>query len=1129
MGYFNKAMLVASAALCFNLSTFAQDISLKISDVTVKEAMEQLKNASGYSFVFSSNDINTKQRVSVSAEDATIEEVVKQILKGQTGIDYEIQGKKIILKKKSSSSTSQQKSGKVTGRVLDAKGEPIIGATIMEKGTSNGTITDFDGNFILEVSDGASIEISYIGYQTQLLSADINKLMSVTLKEDTKVLEEVVVVGYGTQKKVNLTGSVASVSTDEIKDRVQSNVLAAVQGTVPGVTIISRPGSTPSINFRGRGNLGSSSPLYVIDGAVADATIFSNLDPNSIESISFLKDAASSAIYGSRAAYGVVLVKTKGGKQEKMNVSYSGYAGMKMPTYLPDVLDSWDYASLLNEAMYNNNPNGGKNQAYTDEEIAKFRDGSDPDFYPNTKWADLVLDKQILTTQHSLNFSGGSEKVRYFAGLGYLFDDNFTPGVSNDRYNFNVNVQSDVTNWLTLRTDVKYIRNSSKTENGTPWYGNFVMVPSIMVAKQSNGEWGSIAGGKIATQTFINSNPLRALSYNNWNKSYTENTLYNVGFDLKPIKDLVISGQLDYKRYEYKNKGYTAKHEGVKDFRTGQEIAGTASTEPNSMSMDWSSNSNLMTTLTAKYDFNIGKHSLNLLAGTSYEHYQYERLYEKRTEFQSDEFQDITLGGVISNANWGPSMQEYKMLSYFGRVNYSFKDRYLLEGNIRADASSRFHKDHRWGVFPSFSAGWRLSEEEFMKSINWINNLKIRASWGTLGNINNVGNYDYFQLMSQGGDYNFGTTPVKGMMEAQIANEKLSWEKVALTDIGIDMDLFDNKLSITADYYVKNTSDILLGYNVPRETGIWTTPKMNLASVRNTGFEMSLTHRNTIGDFSYSVSANISTNKNEITDLATSDNMIQNGGDLIRYILKEGESIGSFYGLKTDGLYTQEEIDRGEFYLYGRKPKAGDIKYVPQSERKFYNQLTQEQIERGDVGEASINDSDRTIIGCDVPSFTYGLNVNLQYKNFELSLFGQGVGGTKVAFESEQVFAFMLNSNPRKYHLKRWSEENPDPNAVVPRLYGGTSNDEYNKHFSEYQLFDADYFRLKTITLGYMLPKKLVNNWGLQALKFFVTGENLLTLRADHDMKDFDPEAASSRGVGAFGTKSIALGVNVSF
>ena len=335
-----------------------------------------------------------------------------------------------------------QQTATCTGIVKDASGEPIIGASVVVTGTTNGTITDLDGKFLLsDVKAGTSLTVSYIGFATQSVKWNGTSL-TVTLKEDNKVLDEVVVVGYGTQKKVNLTGSVASVSTDEIKDRVQSNVLSAVQGTVPGVTVISRPGSTPSINFRGRGNLGASEPLYVIDGAIADATFFSNLDPNSIESISFLKDAASSAIYGSRAAYGVVLVKTKGGKKEKMNVSYSGYVGMKTPTYLPDVLESYEYADLLNEAMYNNNPSGGTNQAYTPEEITKFRDGSDPDHYPNTNWADLVLDKQVLTTQHSLNFSGGSEKVRYFAGVGYLYNDNFVPGVSDNRYNFNVNVQS---------------------------------------------------------------------------------------------------------------------------------------------------------------------------------------------------------------------------------------------------------------------------------------------------------------------------------------------------------------------------------------------------------------------------------------------------------------------------------------------------------------------------------------------------------------------------------------------------------------------------------------------------------------------------------------------------------------
>lgn len=523
-----------------------------------------------------------------------------------------------------------------------------------------------------------------------------------------------------------------------------------------------------------------------------------------------------------------------------------------------------------------------------------------------------------------------------------------------------------------------------------------------------------------------------------------------------------------------------------------------------------------MTTLTAKYDLKLGQHAVNFLVGTSYEHYKSERLYSKRTDFVSDGLEDIEQGNNISkDLPDGRGIVESKMLSYFGRINYSYKDRYLFEANLRADASSRFHKDNRWGWFPSFSAGWRISEESFMKPIAWLNNLKLRASYGTLGNINNVGYYDYFELLSSNANYNFNDEPVKGVLEAQITNKTLGWETVALADFGLDVDLFDNKLSVTADYYIKNTKDILLGYNVPAETGIWTKPVMNLAKVRNTGFELAATYRNKIGDLSYSVSGNIATNNNEIVTLAGSDNMIQNGGDVVRYILKEGEAIGSYYGLETDGLYTQEEIDAGHYYKYGRKPNAGDIKYVPQ----------RENVEWGD----DITDDDRTIIGKDVPDFTYGININLQWKNFELSAFGQGVSGTSVAFESEQVFAFMLNSNPRKYHLSRWNEDNPNPNAACPRLYGGNYYDEYNKHFSDYQLFDADYFRIKTISLGYMVPKDAVTRWGLSSLKFFLTGENLFTFRADKDMKDFDPESSTGRGISAFGAKSVAFGVNVSF
>ena len=1109
-----------------------QTFTFHLKNVSIKTVLQTIEKQSEFIFMYRSDLLDTSKKVSIDADRQSVSQILDQVLEG-TSVTYEIKDRQIVLKKveKEFISPEQTKKEKVTGKVTDQNGDPIVGATVKEINTSNGTITDLNGIFVFEVFTGKPIEVSYIGYKSQQLNVKVGEPLTVVMREDAKILDEVVVVGYGTQKKVNLTGAVSSVSASDIENRVQSDVLSAVQGTVPGVMVISRPGNNPEINFRGRGNLGTSEPLYVIDGAIADATFFSNLDPNTIESISFLKDAASSAIYGSRAAYGVVLVKTKDGKKEKMNVSYSGYVGVKMPTYLPDVLDSYEYAELLNEAMYNNNPLGSKNQAYTDEEIQKFRNGTDPDFYPNTNWVDLVLDKQVLTTQHSLNFSGGSEKVRYFAGIGYLFNDDFVPGVSDDRYNFNVNVQSDLTNWLTLRTDVKYIRNSSDTENGVPWFGDFVRVPSIMVAKQSNGEWGSIAGGKTATQTFINNNPLRALSYNDWSHSITENSMYNLGFDLKPVKGLIISGQLDYKRYEYKNKSYTANHEAVKDFQTGVDIPGTENTSPNSMSMHWISTDNLMTTLTAKYDLNINQHILSLLGGSSFEHYNYQRLYQQRTDFPIDGLEDIEVGNEISKSvPDGSSIVESKMLSYFARINYSFMDRYLFEANFRSDASSQFHANHRWGVFPSFSVGWRMSEEDFLKSITWIDNLKIRGSYGTLGNINNVGYYDYFQLMSVGADYNFVDTAVKGILEAQIANESLTWETVALTDIGLDADLFNNKLSFTADYYIKNTKDILLGYNVSRETGIWTTPSMNLAKVRNKGFEFSITHRNTIGDFSYAIMANFATNKNKIIDMGDSDNMIQDGGDNIRYILKEGEAVGSYFGLKTDGLYTQEEIDNGEFYVYGRKPNAGDIKYVTQrKDVKQYKDLTEEQKVNNDWGEASITDDDRTIIGKDVPTLTYGVNLNLQYKNFEFTVFGQGTGGTDVAFESEQVFAFMENSNPRKFHLKRWQEANPNSFAPVPRLYGATSNDEYNKHFSDYELFDADYFRIKSMSLGYMIPHNIISKWGLSSLKVFLTGENLFTIRADKEMKDFDPESPSGRGLSAYGTKSVAFGINLSF
>ena len=904
---FCALMACATCSIPANAFTQATFISLSKSNVSMHSVMEEIEKLSDYTFFYNDNQIKLDKKISVNAKNASIEQVLNQMFK-DSGYTYKIVNNQILISTVKAVNViehQQQKSRTITGCVKDVNGEPIIGASVVEKGVAtNGTVTDFEGNYTLTISSD-ELQISYIGYLPQVVKVHSGtSFYNVTLKEDTKTLDEVVVIGYGTQKKVNLTGSVASVSSSEIKDRVQTNVLSAVQGTVPGVTVISRPGSTPSINFRGRGNLGTSEPLYVIDGAIADAAFFQSLNPNSIESISFLKDASSSAIYGSRAAYGVVLVTTKNGEKGKMNVSYSGLVGMKTPTYLPKTVDSWEYASMLNEGMYNRNAANGKYQAYSQEEIDKFRNGTDLDYYPNTNWADLVLDKHVLTTQHSVSFSGGSDKVRYFMNLGYMYDDkpNFMSGQDKTRYTLDTNIASDITKWFTVKGSIKYIRNVSDTEHGQPWMGNFLLVPSIMVAQQSNGEWGSIAGGKQATQSFITGNPLRALSNKNWSKSKTEETMYDLGFDIKPVKGLVISGQGVFRGQEYKGKSYTALQDEVKTFETGTPIGGTG-TYTNSMSMNWSSVTRMLYTGTIKYDWSNSIHNITALAGTSYEHYKYEALSAGRKNFPSDALEDLNggsnAGKDLSN---GGGMTEYKILSYFGRINYSLMDRYLLEANIRADASSRFYKDNRWGYFPSFSAGWRISQEEFMKNISWINNLKIRASWGTLGNINNVGNYDYFQNYNLGSDYNFNDEAVKGILESKPANLGLGWETVALTDFGVDIDLFDNKLSIVADYYIKNTSDILLGYNVPVETGIWSAPSQNIGKVKNTGFEMALTYRGNVGDLKYTVTGNIATNKNKVVDLAGSDDIISNGGDKIRFILREGEPIGSFYGYKTDGF-----------------------------------------------------------------------------------------------------------------------------------------------------------------------------------------------------------------------------------
>ncbi len=938
------------------------------------------------------------------------------------------------------------------------------------------------------------------------------------LDADLQTIDEVVVVGYGTQKKVNLTGAVTSIKPAEIQGRTTTNVVSAIQGLVPGVTIINRPGEEPSVNFRGRGNLGKSEPLYVIDGIIVDASSFGSLDPSSIDNISFLKDAASASIYGSRAAYGVVLVTTRQGTAGKVQVNYNGLIGANMISYMSDFVDSWQYAELRNEAAINS----GKKAIYTEEEIGWFRDGSKPDLYANSNWMELAHDKAALTTQHSVNFSGGTDKVNFFAVIGYLHNEKNLRNRADNRYNININVNAAATDWLTLRASAKFIHNNYGVNGGTPDLGQMLVTPMTLVNKHSNGMWGSVMAGQ-SSGTIAKDNPMMAYELNNWTRNMTSYGVYEGGFDITPIKNLVITGQGAFNTHNYQGKNYTGTREAIPSFLNPEEVV-WGGTNTNRMNMDWRTYRWETYNARARYSFDKNIHSFSVMVGTSYEKYKFEKLTASRGGFPTDNMTDMS-GGASSGAEYknGSESYKYSMFSYFGRVNYSIMDRYLFEANMRADASSRFHKDHRWGYFPSASLGWRISEEAFMENTkSWLNSLKLRFTYGKLGNINNVGYYDYFANYGDGGYYPFDGTPGQSLAEMKPANSKLGWEKVTMYNAGLDFDFFNGKLAGTVEYYTKKTNDILLAYPVPSEVGIHPdyNPSQNLGKVKNSGVEFNLQHNNRIGDWSYSIGGNFSYNKNEVLDLSSGKDIIQDAGGhgVAKYIIRKGEAIGSFYGLRSDGLYTQQEIDNGQYYTYGgTKPNAGDIKYLPAREGVNY-------------GDEITND-DRVIIGSNVPKYTYGVNLMVAWKGFELNVYGQGVRGAQVAFEVYQVHPFFHgNDNPRKYHLGRWTEENPNPKAIYPRIYEASdSHTTYNRAFnSDYSLFNANYFRLKTITLAYSLPRNLISNAGFSNVRFYLTGENLLTARGDKKMKDFDPETAGGV-VQTLGNKTVAFGVNLSF
>ncbi len=980
---------------------------------------------------------------------------------------------------------TQQKKA-INGVVFDGGlNEPLIGANVVVKGTTNGTVTDLDGKFTLEAAPNDILVISSIGFKSLEIKASDAAKGKITLQEDTQALDEVVVVGYGVQKKANLTGSVAHISAEAIESRSVASVSAALAGQIPGVTAIQSsgaPGSqTASITIRGTNSINGGSPLVIVDGVPGS---MNTIDPQDIESLTVLKDAASSAIYGVQAANGVILITTKKGKKgDKARINYSGSVAWSSPVALLKFLGAGDYAMLYNEAVKNENPNAIL--PYTEEDIQNYRNGTLPD----TDWYDETFKKNALETYHNLSINGGSEKTSYNASIGYTRQDGLIDVNKYDRFNGRISVDSDINKWLTAGLNVSGYRGTKN--DGWEGYASLRQYCNRLapIYPVYNDDGSFYYSGL--------NNPVAHLNNTGFTRQVDQQLNATAYAKVNILPELNVKALFSVRNDTRNNEGFKK----LLEYGTGNNTFNSGLREGYQKYYDW----NWYTTqVLANYNKTFGKHSLTALAGFEQIYYNYKYTEATRKGGGNDELTESlnTLDkSSQTNKNGG---HETARRSYFGRVQYDFNNKYLFEANLRADASSRFPKDSRWGYFPSVSAGWRITEESFVKDadIKWLSNLKIRAGWGQTGNEELSDSDIYPSIATYAyGSYMFGNSLYSTAYETRYVNSQLKWATVTNYEGAIEAGFLNNRLGFELAVYKKKTKDMLLYLPVQGVLGM-DAPAQNAGSMQNTGFDLSLFHNNRINkDFSYAVNLNIAYVKNKITDMCGTEG--ENPDDS-KYWYLEGYALGSFYGYEAIGYFNTEEELANDAKRTGTE-QLGDIKY-----RDLNND--------GKIDAAN----DRKVIGKDKPSWTGGLNIALYYKDFDFSAFFQGAFDVYGYYTGESSYAFYNSGKVLERHLDRWTPENH--NASYPRI---TKDSQINFSTSSFWLQDASYVRLKNISLGYNIPSVLTQKIGIDKVKVYISGENLLTFSG---LEGIDPESpASNRGAYYGNVKKVSLGLKVSF
>lgn len=987
----------------------------------------------------------------------------------------------------------QQK--KVSGVVVDERGQPVTGANVIEKGTTNGTITDINGGFSLEVSPYAILQISFIGYNSQNIPIGDGKNLRVVLTEDSRKIDEVVVVGYGSQKKVNLTGSVASVNSEAFQSRSYTSVQQAIQGQIPGLTVTQtggQPGGEAlNMSIRGKSTFNSNDPLIVVDGQIIS---MANLNPQDIENVTVLKDASSTAIYGARASGGVILVTTKKGKAGKIRISYDGYVGVQDATTYPKMVNAYDHARLFREAEYNDNPNT-TTYTWSEEQVEEFRTGKKP----SVNRPDYLFDPSIQT-QHNVTVSGGSETNTFLFSFGYMYQDGIMKNTSFSRLNFRVNNQYKFTDKLTAEIILNFMpstRHAPSTatypSGPTRGLGDIILSayrrPSALPIFTEDGQWASVTGWANRFGLASEDGGFQNRKYNRLNGS--------LSLTWEILDGLKLKGS------------YFGKYDPTRMIDYSKRMQFINPEDCKTVDFDYSTNSmtvfngssyehNLQALLS--YDKVFAKdHDLKVLAGTSME---WNKDYQEtvgRRDFLTDDIYVMNAGSA-DPSTWTISgtASDWAIASFFGRVNYSWKGRYLAEANLRYDGSSRFSSKVRWGIFPSFSAGWRISEEPFFQAKNYISNLKLRVSWGQVGN-QNAALYQYYSTISTSAYY-FGGLSHTSAYYSKSVNDRLTWETKATLNMGVDVSFLNDKFSLSLDGFKDHTSDILMTPNVPDTYGM-SAPTMNVGVVDNIGWEAIFSYRDHINNFRWGVTLHVSDSKNKVKKMIGSRVISGN------YITEEGHEMNEWYGWKCEGIFSsEEEVENHAFQ--NLKTGIGDLMYQDTD------------------GNKTVNANDRVRLGSSRPRFPFGINFDFGWKGIDLNIFLQGVASQKTYINSYGGLPLKDDlGSLQEHHMDRWHQDD-NGNWIAgkyPKLRIGGIN---VNNFSSFWLQNSAYLRAKNIQIGYTLPENFIKKLSIEHIRFYLNAENLFTFTK---MKGVDPESPTGDGSMYPLTRVCSFGVNVSF